>query len=62
MNEAESNRWRAFCSEKWSGGKAIDELELRVNQLAQGLDDSGKKVLAELRDYLDERRTELGDK
>jgi len=62
MSEAESTRWQAFCSEKWSGGKAIDELELRVNQLAQDQDESGKQVLAELRDYLDERRTELADK
>ena len=62
MSEAESIRWRAFCSEKWSGGEAIDELELRVNQLVPGLEDSAKTVLAELRDYLDERRTELVDK
>jgi hypothetical protein len=54
-------QWRAFCAEKWSGGQAIDELELRVNKLEQGLEDAAKTVLAELRAYLDERRNELVD-
>jgi exodeoxyribonuclease-1 len=61
LNEAELIQWRAFCAEKWSGGQAIDELELRVNKLEQGLEDAAKTVLAELRDYLDERRSELVD-
>ena len=61
FNEAELIQWRAFCAEKWSGGQAIDELELRVNKLEQGLEDAAKTVLAELRDYLDERRSELVD-
>ncbi len=52
---------RAFCTEKWSGGEAIDELELRVNKLEQGVEDEEKTVLAELRDYLDQRRSELVD-
>lgn len=59
LNDAESIRWREFCTAKWSGGEAIDELELRINKLEQGLDESAKAVLAELRDYLNERRTEL---
>jgi len=61
LNETELIQWRAFCAEKWSGGQAIDELELRVNKLEQGLEDAAKTVLAELRDYLDERRSELVD-
>ncbi|MBT5792959.1 MAG: exodeoxyribonuclease I [Gammaproteobacteria bacterium] len=61
FNEAELIQWRAFCAEKWSGGQAIDELELRVNKLEQGLEDAAKTVLAELRAYLDERRNELVD-
>mgnify|MGYP003963733781 FL=1 len=61
FNEAELIQWRAFCAEKWSGGQAIDELELRVNKLEQGLEDAEKTVLAELRAYLDERRNELVD-
>lgn len=61
FNEAELIQWRAFCAEKWSGGQAIDELELRVNKLEQGLEDAAKTVLAELRAYLDERRSELVD-
>ncbi|MBT6584266.1 MAG: exodeoxyribonuclease I [Gammaproteobacteria bacterium] len=61
FNEAELIQWRAFCAEKWSGGQAIDELELRVNKLEQGLEDAEKTVLAELRAYLDERRSELVD-
>lgn len=61
FNEAELIQWRAFCAEKWSGGQAIDELELRVNKLEQGLEDAAKTVLAELRDYLVERRSELVD-
>jgi len=61
FNEAELIQWRAFCAEKWSGGQAIDELELRVNKLEQGLEDAVKTVLAELRAYLDERRNELVD-
>ena len=59
LNEAELTQWRAFCAEKWSGGEAIDELEQRVNKLEQGLEDSAKTVLEELRGYLKERRSEL---
>jgi exodeoxyribonuclease-1 len=59
LNEAELIQWRAFCAEKWSGGEAIDELEQRVNKLEQGLEGSAKTVLAELRGYLNERRSEL---
>ena len=62
LDEAELNRWRTFCAEKWSGGQAIDELELRANKLEQGLDEGAKRVLAELREYLAVRRSELVDK
>ncbi|MDC0067706.1 exodeoxyribonuclease I [Gammaproteobacteria bacterium] len=61
LDEVELIQWRAFCSEKWSGGQAIDELELRVAKLEQGLGYGAKTVLAELRGYLDERRSELVD-
>ena len=61
LDEAELIQWRTFCTEKWSGGQSIDELELRVNKLEPGLGDAAKAVLAELRDYLDERRSELVD-
>ena len=62
LDEAELNRWRTFCAEKWSGGQAIDELEQRANKLEQGLDEAAKRVLAELREYLAVRRSELVDK
>ena len=42
LDEADLSQWRAFCTERWSGGQAIDELELRVNKLEQGLEDSAK--------------------
>ncbi|MEZ7971784.1 MAG: exodeoxyribonuclease I [Pseudomonadales bacterium] len=61
LSDVEVIQWRAFCAEKWSGGQAIDEIQLRLNQLEQGLEGSGKTVLAELRDYLEERRSELVD-
>ncbi len=61
LSDVEVIQWRAFCAEKWSGGEAIDEIQLRLNQLEQGLEGSGKTVLAELRDYLEERRSELVD-
>ena len=59
LDEAELAQWREFCAEKWSGGEAIDELERRIDKLEQGLEDSAKTVLAELRGYLKERRSEL---
>ena len=61
LSDVEVIQWRAFCAEKWSGGQAIDEIQLRLNQLEQGLEGSGKTVLAEFRDYLEERRSELVD-
>ena len=61
LDEADLSQWRAFCTERWSGGQAIDELELRVAKLEQGLGYGAKTVLAELRGYLDERRSELVD-
>lgn len=61
LSDAEVIAWRAFCAEKWSGGQAIDEIQLRLNQLEQGLEGSAKTVLAELRNYLKARRSELVD-
>ena len=61
LSDVEVIQWRAFCAEKWSGGQAIDEIQVRLNQLEQGLEGPAKTVLAELRDYLEERRSELVD-
>ena len=59
FDEAESFRWRAYCSSKWSSGVAIDDIERKVSDIELGLEESQARIITELRGYLDQRRADL---